>query len=78
MSEVWEEASECLETAGFSAAMNYHGFAFPVKGFLIDNAIEPSRLAKRLQTRRSAHPRRVRNALQNLVRFRFRSFSCST
>jgi cyclomaltodextrinase len=47
--------------------MNYHGFAFPTKGFLIDDAIAPSRFAELLRERRSAHPRRVRNALQNLL-----------
>ncbi|MEF8817496.1 MAG: glycoside hydrolase family 13 protein [Salinibacter sp.] len=67
VSEVWEEASGYLEDAGFSATMNYHGFAFPVKGFLVDHAIEPSRFAELLRERRSAHPPRVRNALQNLV-----------
>jgi len=67
VSEVWEEASGYLEEAGFSATMNYHGFAFPTKGFLVDNAIAPSRFAALLRERRSAHPRRVRNALQNLI-----------
>ena len=67
VSEVWEEAAGYLEDAGFSATMNYHGFAFPVKGFLIDHAIEPSRFAELLRERRSAHPPRVRGALQNLI-----------
>jgi len=67
VSEVWEDASGYLEETGFSATMNYHGFAFPVKGFLIDRAIEPSRFAELLLERRSAHPPRVRGALQNLI-----------
>jgi glycosidase len=67
VSEVWEEAAGYLKEAGFSATMNYHGFAFPVKGFFIDNAIAPSRFAELLRERRSAHPPRVRGALQNLV-----------
>ena len=67
VSEVWEEASGYLEDAGFSATMNYHGFAFPVKGFLIDRALEPSRFAELLRERRMAHPPRVRGALQNLI-----------
>ena len=65
--EVWEDASGYLEETGFSATMNYHGFAFPVKGFLIDRAIEPSRFAELLRERRLAHPPRVRGALQNLI-----------
>ena len=67
VSEVWEDASGYLEEGGFSATMNYHGFAFPVKGFLIDRAIEPSRFAELLRERRLAHPPRVRGALQNLI-----------
>jgi len=67
VSEVWEEAAGYLKEAEFSATMNYHGFAFPVKGFLIDHAVEPSRFAELLRERRSAHPPRVRGALQNLV-----------
>ena len=67
VSEVWEDASGYLEETGFSATMNYHGFAFPVKGFLIDRAIEPSRFAELLRERRLAHPPRVRGALQNLI-----------
>ena len=67
VSEVWEEASGYLEETGFSATMNYHGFAFPVKGFLVDHAIGPSRFAELLRERRSSHPRRVQNALQNLI-----------
>jgi glycosidase len=67
VSEVWEEASGYLEETGFSATMNYHGFAFPVKGFLIDNAIESSRFAELLRKRRAGHPVHVQNALQNLI-----------
>jgi len=65
--EVWEDASGYLDEAGFSATMNYHGFAFPAKGFLIDHAIPPSRFAELLRERRAAHPPRVRGALQNLI-----------
>jgi glycosidase len=65
--EVWEDASGYLEEAGFSATMDYHGFAFPVKGFLIDHAIEPSRFGELLRERRTAHPKRVRSALLNLI-----------
>jgi glycosidase len=67
VSEVWEDASGYLEKTGFSATMNYHGFAFPVKGFLVDNAIAPSRFADLLRERQLAHPPRVRGALQNLI-----------
>ncbi|WP_251953108.1 alpha-amylase family glycosyl hydrolase [Salinibacter ruber] len=65
--EVWEDASGYLEETGFSATMNYHGFAFPLKGFLVDHAIEPSRFAELLRERRAAHPPRVRRGLQNLI-----------
>ncbi|WP_263784629.1 glycoside hydrolase family 13 protein [Salinibacter grassmerensis] len=70
--EVWEDASGYLEKGGFekggfSATMNYHGFACPVKGFLVDRAIELSRFAELLREPRAAYPPRVRRGLQNLI-----------
>ncbi|HET6567020.1 MAG TPA: alpha-amylase family glycosyl hydrolase, partial [Rhodothermales bacterium] len=44
-SEVWQDASKYIEEGGFDATMNYYGFAFPVKGFLVDNSTEPSEFA---------------------------------
>ncbi|MFO8098854.1 MAG: alpha-amylase family glycosyl hydrolase [Salinibacter sp.] len=67
VAEVWEEASGFLRESGFSATMNYHGFAYPVKGFLIDNAIDPSTFADLMQSRRQTYAPAVRPALLNLI-----------
>ncbi len=67
VSEVWGEASEFLRGGGFSATMNYHGFAYPVKGFLIDSKLSPTHFAHQLNERRGQHPERVQYALQNLI-----------
>ena len=67
VAEVWEDASEFLREGGFSATMNYHGFAYPVKGFLIDNTIGPSAFAEMVRTRRQNYAPAVRPALLNLI-----------
>jgi glycosidase len=67
VSEIWNEAADYLRDCGFSATMNYHGFAFPVKGFLIDGTMQPSAFARQLDERRRAHHPRVQYALQNLL-----------
>ena len=47
VAEVWDDARQFLDDGGFSATMNYHGFAFPVKGFLIDESLRAERLRPR-------------------------------
>ena len=67
VTEIWEEADEFVRVGGFSATMNYHGFAFPVKGFLIDGTASASDFAAMLDERREDYPEVVQYALQNLV-----------
>ena len=67
VTEIWEEADEFIRVGGFSATMNYHGFAFPVKGFLIDGTAPASAFATMLDERREEYPESVQYALQNLV-----------
>jgi cyclomaltodextrinase / maltogenic alpha-amylase / neopullulanase len=47
--------------------MNYHAFAYPVKGFLIDHALPASGFAEMLEARKTEYPEPVRFALQNLI-----------
>jgi glycosidase len=47
--------------------MNYFGFAFPAKGFLIDDVLTPSEAVLQLSGRRTAYPEAVQQALQNLI-----------
>jgi glycosidase len=67
VAEVWEDARHFLTECGFSATMNYHGFSYPVKGYLIDEVLPPSGAARELDARRSAYPREQQYALQNLM-----------
>lgn len=67
VAEYWDNARQFLDEGAFSATMNYHGFAFPVKGFLIDEVLPPSGFARELDTRRNGHSRPVQYAVQNLM-----------
>lgn len=67
VAEIWQDASEFLRKGGFSASMNYHGFAFLAKGFLIDGAMTASEFGKELETRRGEHVEEVQFAMQNLM-----------
>ena len=65
--EIWTDASKLITDGGFSAAMNYHGFAIPVKGFLVDGRITALQFAKLIEDRRGALPARSVNLMQNLM-----------
>ena len=65
--EIWQDASDFIEEGGFSATMNYYAFAYPVKGFLIDNSLTPAEFAEMLEERREAYPTEVQFAVQNLI-----------
>ena len=67
VAEIWDGAGDYLKDCGFSATMNYHGFAFPVKGFLIDQKLPAAKFASLIQTRMAEHDRDVQYALQNLI-----------
>jgi cyclomaltodextrinase len=67
VAEYWDNARQFLDEGAFSATMNYHGFAFPVKGFLIDEVLPPSGFARELDARRNGHSRPVQYAVQNLM-----------
>ena len=67
VAEHWEDAAGFLEDGGFSATMNYHGFAWPAKGFLIDGTVSPTDAAKMLVERMEEYPADRRYALQNLI-----------
>ena len=67
VAELWEDAARTLEEGGFSASMNYYGFAFPVKGFLIDGQMPAADFAAALDARREAHPEDRAHAMQNLI-----------
>ena len=65
--EIWPSAVELIREGGFSAAMNYHGFAIPVKGAFIDNNVPPSRFAQLLDSRRKELGDATAAVMQNMV-----------
>ena len=67
VAEEWGEAGEFLENTCFDAVMNYYGFAFPAKGFLIDGKLSASGAVAQLRDRLQAHPRRVQERMLNLI-----------
>jgi cyclomaltodextrinase len=67
VAEVWDDASRFLADGGFSATMNYYGFAFPTKGYLIDNVLTPSEAVRQLTGRRTAYAEPMQRVLLNMV-----------
>ncbi len=67
VSEIWQDAGAFLRAGGFSATMNYHGFAFLVKGWLVDGTLEPTKFAAEFQSRQAQYPQPIRLAMQNLI-----------
>ncbi len=65
--EFWGNAREHLIGGRFSATMNYHGFAYLVKGFLIDGKLTAHDFGLYLQDRLDEYPPSMRFAMQNLV-----------
>jgi cyclomaltodextrinase len=65
--EIWKDASDFVRNNGFSACMNYWGFAIPAKGFLVDNNVPPSRFAEMIETRRKSFSPGTASVLQNLT-----------
>ena len=67
VAEVWNDARRFLVDGGFSATMNYHAFAFPTKGFLIDGRMSAHDFGRELHLRRKAYPTAMQFAQQNLI-----------
>lgn len=65
--EIWGGAAQFLRDTHFASAMNYRGFAIPVKGWLIDGKVSTSEFIKRLNYERNSHPSDTAYVLQNLV-----------
>ncbi len=65
--EIWGSSAEFIAANHFSAAMNYRGFAIPVKGWLVDGRISATEFARRLEEDLSKHPFDQALILQNLV-----------
>ena len=67
VTEIWKDAHEVTLGGNFDAAMNYEGFAMPVKGWLFDTALKPSEFTAWLDRTRATWPAPVALRLQNLL-----------
>jgi glycosidase len=67
VAEEWDEASRFLDEGAFDATMNYYGFSFPTKGYLIDSTLLAGKAAKEFADRLEDHPAAMRYAMLNLV-----------
>ncbi len=67
VAELWEEAAETVAQGRFSALMNYYGFAFPTKGFLVDGRMPATDFVSALAERLRSHRPEVEYAVQNLI-----------
>ncbi len=65
--EIWGSAAHYLERTHFSAAMNYRGFAIPIKGWLIDGRISVDEFVGRLNAERESQSDETAYIMQNLV-----------
>ncbi len=67
VAEYWDDAATYLRDCGFSSTMNYHGFAYPVKGYLIDGTLAPSDFARMLAERATAFDDETQQGLLSLI-----------
>lgn len=67
VAEIWDDASAYLDRCNFSASMNYHGFAFLVKGFLIDTTMSSFDFVKSIEERRVSLGGQRAPVMQNLI-----------
>ncbi|MFM7206746.1 MAG: glycoside hydrolase family 13 protein [Planctomycetaceae bacterium] len=67
VAEEWDEASTFLGAGAFDATMNYFGFSFPTKGYLIDSTMPAGKAAAEFHDRLDDHPPEMRYAMLNLV-----------
>jgi len=65
--EIWKDAAQLIKEGGFSAAMNYSAFAIPLKGYLIDDNVSPSKFVRLTNERREGFPPAVAYVMQNLT-----------
>ena len=67
VAEIWTNAADQIKQGGFSGCMNYNGFAIPVKGFLVDNTVPPSRFGELLESRRKTLSPATAAVMQNMI-----------
>ncbi|HRR08901.1 MAG TPA: glycoside hydrolase family 13 protein [Rhodothermales bacterium] len=67
ITEVWHKAHSLVTDGGFTASMNYEGFAIPVHDYLIDGRIKTSEFTERLVKHVTEYVGERPFAMQNLT-----------
>jgi glycosidase len=65
--EIWTDPAWLIRDGKFSGAMNYSAFAYPVKGFLVDDKWSASDFLAELDKRRAALPGKSADVMLNLI-----------
>lgn len=65
--ETWKEPSWLIREGSFDAAMNYHGFAMPVKEFVVDDGLPSGDFLKSLHERLEKIPAASRLKMMNFL-----------
>ncbi|HEY6563062.1 MAG TPA: alpha-amylase family glycosyl hydrolase, partial [Pirellulaceae bacterium] len=66
VAEIWDDSAAYLQRCGFSASMNYHAFAFPSKGYLLDGQLPAAEFRNLIQERLDTFSTRRQRAMLNL------------
>ena len=64
--EIWSDPGHLVQDGGFTAAMNYHGFAIPAKAFFADRAVTPTHFLQVAAERWRALPEVSSHTMMNL------------
>lgn len=65
--EIWSDSRDLVAHGGFTGAMNYHGFAIPLKAWFADVAVTATDFLRVVSERWSALPDSSRFSMMNLV-----------
>ena len=65
--ETWKDPTWLIQEGDFDAAMNYHGFAMPVKAFLVDETMVSMDFLKTMQERLQKLPPDSRLRMMNFL-----------
>lgn len=65
--ETWKETSWLIREGSFDAAMNYHGFAMPVKEFVVDDGLSSEDFLESLHERLEKIPAASRLKMMNFL-----------
>ncbi len=65
--EIWGDASHFIREGGFTATMNYYGFAMPITYGLVQRHMSLAEMARQMDARRRVYTPARQRAMQNLM-----------